>query len=128
MSPQYQITGTIERFLCWNCFLYHLLLICFPDKSFYSLKISVMHVHTQCLDVENFKCLISMLIFSLYTYLWWVWPWLCTRGLHPAALSLQLFNRAGRENKMQKLRGWDKDRDITHQLPSCTKQLQLRED
>ena len=46
---------------------------------------------------------------------------------HPAALSLPLLNRIGEENRMEKLVGRDKDREIAYQLPSRAKQTQLGE-
>lgn len=40
---------------------------------------------------------------------------------HPATLSLRLLEQGRAENKIMKLMGWNKDRDITYQLPSWAK-------
>lgn len=47
--------------------------------------------------------------------------------LHSDSFSLLLHNRAEAGNKMRKLMGWYKDRDIPCQLPSKAKQTRLKE-
>ena len=46
---------------------------------------------------------------------------------YPATLSLSLLSSTGGENKMEKFTGQDKDREITYQLLSQTKQAGLGE-
>ena len=58
--------------------------------------------------------------------MWWAdLGWL--PGAHPAALSLALISRTRRENKIKKVVGKGKDREITYQLSSQAKQIQLGE-
>ena len=58
--------------------------------------------------------------------LWWV-DLVQLPYAHPAALSVPLLNRTRGENKMKKLVGRDKGREIAYQLPSQAKQTQLGE-
>jgi len=60
------------------------------------------------------------------TLVWWVnLGWL--PAAHQATVSF-LFNRTGGKNKIKKLIGWDKNREITYQLLSWAKQIRLVED
>lgn len=60
-------------------------------------------------------------------WVWWaVMSWLSVR-CHPATHSLPVLKRIGGENKVKKLMGWHKDRDIPYQLLSRAKRIWLQE-
>jgi len=55
--------------------------------------------------------------------LWWVSPWLVARPpLSRSLTPLPQQDGAWGRNKMKKFTGQDKDREITYQLPSRSKQ------
>ena len=58
--------------------------------------------------------------------LWWV-NLGSLPGAHQATFLLHLLNKTVGENKIKKIMGWDKDREITHQVPSQEKQTQIQE-